>query len=46
MKKRIIAALLTAFMTLSCSGAFAYDPNWWAEDTVKGAMDYSLISTE
>ena len=46
MKKRIIAALLTLCMTLSCMGTFAYDPNWWAEDTVKGAMDYSLISTE
>ena len=46
MKKRIIAALLTLCMSLSCISAFAYDPNWWAVDTVKGAMDYSLISTE
>lgn len=33
-------------MTLTCIGAFAYEPNWWAEETVKGAMQYSLISDQ
>ena len=45
-KKRIIAALLTLFLTLSSIGVFAYEPNWWAVDTVKGAIQYSLISNE
>ncbi len=46
MKKRITAVLLLLCISFSCISGFAYDPNWWAVDTVKGAMDYSLISTE
>ncbi len=46
MKKRITAVLLTLCMSLSSIAVFAYEPNWWAVDTVKGAMEYSLISTE
>ncbi len=46
MKKTITAVLLTLCVLTSSLGAYAYDPNWWATDTVKGAMDYSLISTE
>ncbi len=46
MKKRAIAVLLTLCMSFSCISVLAYDPNWWAEDTVRGAMQYGLISTE
>lgn len=46
MKKRIISALLTLCMSVSCIAAFAYEPNWWAVDTVNGAKEYSLISNE
>ncbi len=46
MKKRITAFLLTLCIIMPCLGASAYDPNWWAEDTVRGAMEYSLISNE
>lgn len=44
--KSITAGLLTLGMTFSCIGGFAYDPNWWAEETVRGAREYSLISHE
>lgn len=46
MKKTITAILLIISMLLPAVNASAYDPNWWATDTVKAAMDYSLISTE
>lgn len=45
-RKRITAGLLTLLMGVSCITASAYDPNWWAVDTVSGAKEYSLISNE
>lgn len=45
--KRILAVLLSAVLigvsTLPC---FAYDPSFWAEDAVNGAIRLSLISEE
>ena len=46
MRKIITAVLLTFCMSVSCISGLAYDPNWWAAETVEGAMDNSLISTE
>lgn len=46
MKKRIISTIMSIAMLTTCTGVFAYEPNWWAEDTVKGAMYYSLISDQ
>lgn len=46
MIKRIISAVITFCICLSYTSALAYDPDWWAADTVRGAKEYSLISNE
>ena len=45
LKKQILSVILAFSIIISTISAFAYDPNWWATDTVGAAMRYSLIST-
>lgn len=46
MFKRIGALVSAAAILVSAQSAFAYDPNWWAVDTVEAAMECSLISDQ
>ena len=46
MFKRICALVSAAAILVSAQSAFAYDPNWWAVDTVEAAMECSLISDQ
>lgn len=44
-KKTVSSVIAAAVVGTSICG-YAYDPNWWAEETVRAAQSYSLISHE
>ena len=46
MRKKLICAFLAAALVCTQFAAFAYEPHFWAEEHVKGAMKASIISEE